>query len=82
MPYLWRVMKSENISFETTQKDWDDFFAEEYDFEDAFSPVDSYAERVRVASQLSRGQIDATDQRLDEFAEEEIFPSSGFEFDR
>ena len=82
MPYVWRVMKSENISFETTQKDWDDFFAAEYDFEDAFSPMDSYAERVRVASQFGGGQIDAADQRLDEFTEEEIFPSSGFEFDR
>lgn len=82
MPYLWRVMDSENISFETTQKDWDDFFAPEYDFEDAFSPVDFYAERVRVVSQLSRSQIDAANQRLDEFTEEEIFPSSSFKFDR
>jgi len=75
-------MDSENVSFETTQKDWDDFFAPEYNFENAFSPVDSYARRVRLVSQLSRSQIDEADKRLDEFTEEEIFPPSVFEFDR
>ena len=75
-------MNSENISFKTTQKDWDDFFAPGDDSEDAFSPVDFYAERVRVASQLSRWEINEADKRLDESTEEEIFPSFSFDFDR
>lgn len=75
-------MGSENIKITTAKKDWDDFFAAEYDPEDAFSPVDSYAERVRVACQFGGGEVNEADKRLDEFTEEEIFPPSVFEFDR
>lgn len=75
-------MDSENVSFETTQKDWDDFFAPEYNFKNALSPVDSYAERVRLACEFGCSQVHETDQRLDELTEEEIFPTAQYEFDR
>lgn len=75
-------MDSEKIQVTTAQKDWDDFFAGGYDFKDALSPVDSYAERVRLACEFGRSQIHEADQRLDEFKEEEIFPTAQYEFDR
>ena len=75
-------MGSENIQVTTEKKDWDDFFAEGYDFKNAFSPVDSYAERVRLACQFGGCQVYEADQRLDELEEEEIFPTPQYEFDR
>lgn len=75
-------MNNKNIDYQTTQKDWDDFFAGGYDFKDAFSPVDSYAKRVHMACEFSGWEVNETDQRLDESTEEEIFPTSRYEFDR
>lgn len=66
----------------TYQEDWDDFFAPGYDFKTAIDPLDSYAERVRVACELSGKQIKKTDQRLDATKKKTFSPPVEFEFDR
>jgi hypothetical protein len=48
---------SKNIEVKTTQKDWDDFFAEWDNPQDAIDSMDSYGERVRVACELSGREI-------------------------
>ena len=75
-------MGSENIQVTTSKKDWDDFFAQWDDPEDALTSLDSYAERVRVACELSGRQIQKTNQRLDEPTKEKIRVTVEFEFDR
>lgn len=75
-------MGSENIKVTTDQKDWDDFFASEPVLEDAFSPVDLYAARVRVACKFGNQQIQTTNQRLAAAAQEKICITVEFEFDR
>lgn len=75
-------MGSENIEIATSQKDWDDFFAGWNDPQDAIDPLDSYAERVRVACELSGREIKKTNKRLDESTKEKICISIEFEFDR
>ena len=75
-------MGSENIQVTTSKKDWDDFFAQWDDPEDALASLDSYAERVRVACELSGRQIQKTNQRLDEPTKEKIRVTVEFEFDR
>ena len=70
------------IQVTTDQKDWDDFFAPEPDFEDAIDPLDLYAERVRVACELSGRKIAKTNQRLVEATPQKIRVQIEFEFDR
>lgn len=75
-------MGSDAIKATTDQKDWDDFFAAGYDFKTAVDPLDSYAERVRLACELSGKQIKKTNQRLDEPKKKTYSPPLEFEFDR
>jgi len=75
-------MNSGNIQTTTAQKDWDDFFAGWDDPQDAIDAVDSYAERVRVACELSGRQIKKTTKRLDESKKETVRVTVEFEFDR
>lgn len=75
-------MNSGNIQTTTAQKDWDDFFAGWDDPQDAIDAVDSYAERVRVACELSGRQIKKTTERLDEPKKETVRVTVEFEFDR
>ena len=75
-------MGSENIQVTTKKEDWDDFFAQWDDPEDAIASMDSYADRVRVACELSGRQIKKTIKRLDESAKEKIRITVEFEFDR
>jgi len=70
------------IQVTTDQKDWDDFFAPEPDPESALNPLDTYAERVRVACELSNRKIKKTNQRLDEPTQKTFRPQVEFEFDR
>ncbi len=72
-----------DIQVTTDQKDWDDFFAPEPDFKDAIDPLDLYAERVRVACELSGRKIQPTNQRLVKSTDKEkIRVTIEFEFDR
>ena len=82
LPNLRRLMGSENIQTTTRKEDWDDFFAGWDDPQDALDSVDSYAERVRVACELSGRQIKKTNKRLDDTAKEKIRVTVEFEFDR
>lgn len=75
-------MSSENIQATTRKEDWDDFFAGWDDPQDAIEAMDSYAERVRVACELSSRQIKKTVKRLDESKKETIRVTVEFEFDR
>jgi hypothetical protein len=75
-------MGSENIEITTSQKDWDDFFAGWNDPQDAIDPLDSYAERVRVACELSGSKIKEAIKRLDEPKKEKVRVTVEFEFDR
>lgn len=75
-------MGSDNIQTTTRKEDWDDFFAGWDDPQDALEAVDSYAERVRVACELSGRQIKKTAKRLDESTQEKIRVTVEFEFDR
>jgi hypothetical protein len=75
-------MGSENIEIATSQKDWDDFFAGWNDPQDAIDPLDSYAERVRVACELSGSKIKEAIKRLDEPKKEKVRVTVEFEFDR
>jgi len=75
-------MGSESIQVATSKEDWDDFFTEWDDPQDAIDSMDSYAERVRVACELSGRQIQKTNQRLDESTQEKIRVTVEFEFDR
>ena len=75
-------MGSENIKIATSQKDWDDFFAGWNDPQDAIDPLDSYAERVRVACELSGSKIKEAIKRLDEPKKEKVRVTVEFEFDR
>jgi len=75
-------MSSGNIQTATRKEDWDDFFAGWDDPQDALEAVDSYAERVRVACELSGRQIKKTNKRLDEPTKEKIRVTVEFEFDR
>jgi hypothetical protein len=70
------------IQVTTDQKDWDDFFAPEFDHEDAVDPMDLYAERVRVACKLSGRKIQKTNQRLAKATPKKIRVQIEFEFDR
>jgi hypothetical protein len=70
------------IQVTTDQKDWDDFFAPELNHEDAIDPMDLYAERVRVACELSGRKIQKTNQRLVESTPKKIRVQIEFEFDR
>lgn len=71
-----------NIKVATTQKDWDNFFAEWDNPQDAIDSMDSYGERVRVACELSGREIKKTTQRLAKQTQEKIRVSIEFEFDR
>ncbi len=72
-----------DIQVTTDQKDWDDFFAPEPDLKDAIDPLDLYAERVRVACELSGRKIQPTNQRLAKSKDQEkIRVTIEFEFDR
>jgi hypothetical protein len=75
-------MGSENIEIATSQKDWDDFFAGWNDPQDAIDSLDSYAERVRVACELSGSKIKEAIKRLDEPKKEKVRVTVEFEFDR
>jgi len=75
-------MGSENIEIATSQKDWDDFFAGWNDPQDAIDTLDSYAERVRVACELSGSKIKEAIKRLDEPKKEKVRVTVEFEFDR
>ena len=75
-------MGSENIQTTTRKEDWDDFFAGWDDPQDAIKAMDSYAERVRVACELSGRQIKKTIKRLDESKKETVRVTVEFEFDR
>jgi hypothetical protein len=75
-------MGSENIEIATSQKDWDDFFAGWNDPQDAIDPLDSYAERVRMACELSGSKIKEAIKRLDEPKKEKVRVTVEFEFDR
>jgi len=75
-------MGSGNIQTATRKEDWDDFFAGWDDPQDALEAVDSYAERVRVACELSGRQIKKTNKRLDEPTKEKVRVTVEFEFDR
>ena len=75
-------MGSENIEITTSQKDWDDFFAGWNDPQDAIDPLDSYAERVRMACELSGSKIKEAIKRLDEPKKEKVRVTVEFEFDR
>ena len=75
-------MGSDNIQATTRKEDWDDFFAGWDDPQDAIEAMDSYAERVRVACELSGRQIKKTVKRLDESKKETIRVTVEFEFDR
>jgi len=75
-------MGSENIEITTSQKDWDDFFTGWNDPQDAIDPLDSYAERVRVACELSGSKIKEAIKRLDEPKKEKVRVTVEFEFDR
>ena len=75
-------MGSENIQTTTRKEDWDDFFAGWDDPQDALDSVDSYAERVRVACELSGRQVKKATKRLDDTAKEKIRITVEFEFDR
>lgn len=82
LSYLRSVMSSGNIQTATRKEDWDDFFAGWDDPQDALEAVDSYAERVRVACELSGRQIKKTNKRLDEPTKEKVRVTVEFEFDR
>ena len=75
-------MGSESIQVATSKEDWDDFFAEWDDPQDAIDSMDSYADRVRVACELSGREIKKAIKRLDESTKEKIRISIEFEFDR
>lgn len=75
-------MGSDNIQTTTRKEDWDDFFAGWDDPQDAIEAMDSYAERVRVACELSGRQIKKTIKRLDESKKETVRVTVEFEFDR
>ena len=75
-------MGSENIQVATSKEDWDDFFTEWDDPQDAIDSMDSYADRVRVACELSGRQIQKANQRLDGATQEKIRVTVEFEFDR
>jgi hypothetical protein len=75
-------MGSESIQVATSKEDWDDFFAEWDDPQDAIDSMDSYADRVRVACELSGRQVQKATQRLDESKKEKIRVTVEFEFDR
>ena len=75
-------MGSENIEIATSQKDWDDFFAGWNDPQDAIDTLDSYAERVRVACELSGSKIKEAIKRLDESKKKKVRITVEFEFDR
>jgi len=75
-------MTSENIQVTTAKKDWDDFFAQWDDPQDALDTVDSYRERVRVACELSGRKIYAANQRLVKPEKEKVRIEIEFEFDR
>ena len=70
------------IQVTTDQKDWDDFFAPELNHEDEIDPLDLYAERVRVACELSGRKIQKADQRLVKSTPKKIRVQIEFEFDR
>ena len=74
---------SNAIKVTQDQKDWEDFFAPESDFENQIDPVHLYAERVRVACELSGRKIQPSNKRLDEQKnKEKIRLTIEFEFDR
>ena len=75
-------MGSESSQVATSKEDWDDFFAGWDDPQDAINSMDSYADRVRVACELSGRQIQKANQRLDESTQEKIRITIEFEFDR
>jgi hypothetical protein len=75
-------MGSDNIQTTTRKEDWDDFFAGWDDPQDAIEAMDSYAERVRVACELSGREIKKTIKRLDDTTKEKIRVTVEFEFDR
>jgi len=75
-------MVSENIEVTTRKEDWDDFFAQWDDPQDAIDSMDTYSGRVRVACELSGRQIQKTDQRLDVPTQEKVCITVEFEFDR
>ena len=75
-------MDSEKIKVTSDQKDWDDFFASWDDTKDAIASMDAYAERVRLACELSGRQIKEATKRLDESTKEKIRITVEFEFDR
>lgn len=66
--------EKENIPEETRQ---------EYDFKNASSPVDEFANRVCMACKSCNCKVQSSNQRLDERAEEEAdYAPSSYEFDR
>ena len=75
-------MASEHIQATTSKEDWDDFFASWDDPQAAIDSMDSYADRIRVACELSGRQVQKATQRLDESKKEKIRVTVEFEFDR
>lgn len=75
-------MKSENIQTTTSKKDWDDFFAERNDSQNAFEAVDSHRKGMCVACEFSGGAFDEAIKRLDEPTPKKIRIAIEFEFDR
>lgn len=76
------MASTNDISYETTQEDWEDFFAD-WDLRQGTTyPVDQDDEWLCVASQHGRIQVATSNQRLDEPAKEQKGPPPGYEFDR
>ncbi len=73
---------SDVISYETTQEDWEDFFAN-WDLDQGTTySLDQDHEWLCVASQHGSWQLKQADQRLAPKAQELSGPPDGYEFDR
>lgn len=75
-------MSTDGISYETTEEDWEDFFAD-WDLRQGTTyPMANDEEWLCVASQHGRIQIEPSNQRLDEQKKKPQGPPPGYEFDR
>ena len=70
------------ISYEATEEDWEDFFADWDSCQGTTYPVDQDDEWLCVASQHGRIPVKETNQRLDEQTKKPQGPPPGYEFDR
>jgi hypothetical protein len=70
------------ISYQTTQKDWEDFFADWDLREGTTYPLGTDPEWLCVASQHGRIKIESSSQRLVAEEKKPSRPPDGYEFDR